>query len=326
MERRANEPTFIDAAVADLGGPKTRAFLDRCNRLIPWDQLAAEIKHLTPEQPKGGRPFWPGLLMLKCLMLAKWFNLSDVQLEEQLRDRISFRQFLGLTMEDATPDETTFVVFRNRLREAGCATILFDKVVSILNEKGVILKEGSLVDATLIHAPKGHKTTDNQGLPRDTRDPAATHTKKGGVPYHGFKAHIVTDCRGTILDYVFDTASPHDSNHFDQLTRQTSGVVYADSAYRSADREEALTQRGIRSMICHKRVRGQKELSDQQQSHNTACAKVRARVEHAFAWMSRMGLKAVRYRGMSRNGMNFALMAMAYNLKHSFHRLSPAIA
>ena len=343
MQRQLTQPTFTDAAVAELGGTKTHAFLNQCQTLIPWNELVAAITHLFPDQPKGGRPFEPAIVMIKCTMLAKWFNLSDPQLEEQLKDRISFRQFVGLSFNDKTPDETTFVVFRKRLRESGSASILFDKVQSILTQRGVIVKEGSLIDATIIEAPKGRRIKDETDAlnnpasdpasdpaldtrhnTRDTRDPVATHTRKRGTCYFGYKAHIVTDVRGTITNYVFDTASPHDSNHFDRLVGDETIAIYGDSAYRSQKREHELKARGVKSMICEKRVRGQKQLTDAQRRHNAVCAKVRAKVEHAFAWMKRTGWRKVRYRGLRRNGLDFALMAVSYNLRHALHMLRQA--
>ena len=105
MQRINAQPTFTDAAVTDLGGPRTIAFLERCEQLVDWNGMVTTIAPLFPEQPKGGRPFWPAVTMLKCVMLQKWFNLSDPQLEEQLRDRISFRRFVGLSFNDRTPGE-----------------------------------------------------------------------------------------------------------------------------------------------------------------------------------------------------------------------------
>src|SRR5690349_20429028 len=109
MERKPAQPTFADAATADLGGPRTAAFLDRCEELIDWQSLVDAIKPLFPEQPKGGRPFTPALVLVKCAMLQKWYSLSDPGLEEQLLDRMSFRRFVGLGAADPTPDETTMV-------------------------------------------------------------------------------------------------------------------------------------------------------------------------------------------------------------------------
>ena len=321
MERKLAEPTFADAVVADLGGPRTRGFLDRCQELIPWGELAASIGHLFPEQPKGGRPFWPAVVMLKCVMLQKWYGLSDPQLEEQLRDRLSFRRFVGLSLDEATPDETTAVTFRGRLREAGCASTLFDAAAASLGRRGLVLKEGTIVDATIVDAPQGRKVKEADGTERHTRDGCATYTKNHGTLRHGYKAHLATDTRGLITDWVFDTARPHDSNHVDHLTREESVAVYADSAYSSNDRRQRLEDRGVLDRVVHKRVRGQKELTPRQKAHNTACSVVRAFVEHPRAWMTKMGYAAARYRGLARNALDFALTAVAYNFKRSFSLL-----
>ena len=321
MERKLAEPTFADAVVADLGGPRTRGFLDRCQELVPWSELSGSIAHLFPEQPKGGRPFWPAAVMLKCVMLQKWYGLSDPQLEEQLRDRLSFRRFVGLGLDDDTPDETTLVRFRERLREAGCASTLFDAALSSLREKGLVLKEGTIVDATIVDAPQGRKVKEADGTERHTRDGCASYTKNHGTLRHGYKAHLATDARGVITDWVFDTARPHDSNHIERLTRDEGVAVYADSAYSSRERRERLGEAGVLDRIVHKRVRGQAQLTAQQKAHNTACSVVRAFVEHPRAWMTKMGYAAARYRGLLRNALDFALTAVAYNFKRSFSLL-----
>jgi IS5 family transposase len=321
MDRKLAEPTFADAVVADLGGPRTRCFLDRCQELIPWGELAASIGHLFPEQPKGGRPFWPAAVMLKCVMLQKWYGLSDPQLEEQLRDRLSFRRFVGLGLDEATPDETTMVTFRGRLREAGCASTLFDAALASLRERGLVLKEGTIVDATIVDAPQGRKVREADGTERHTRDGCATFTKSHGTLRHGYKAHVATDTRGVITDWVYDTARPHDSNHADHLLRDERSAAYGDSAYSSKDRRVRLAEAGVLDRIVHKRVRGQAELTPPQKAHNTACSVVRAFVEHPRAWMTKMGYAAARYRGLARNALDFALTAVAYNFKRSFSLL-----
>lgn len=115
--RRLSQPGLIDAMMADLGGPRTTELLARLDAAIDWARLAAPIAALPEYKKRGpGRPAWPPVVMLRCLMLAKWFNLSDPGLEEALQDRLSFRRFAGLSRDDATPDETTFVRFRARLR------------------------------------------------------------------------------------------------------------------------------------------------------------------------------------------------------------------
>jgi len=152
MERPSDGPMLIDGLTADLGGPRTAAFLGKVARVIDFQALADSIRlEVAPDQPRGGRPFWPVVLMVKCLLLAKWYGLSDPQLEEQLRDRLSFRRFVGLGLSESTPDETTFVNFRKRLRETGHGSTLFDAVLEQLRGKGLVLEEGSLVDATIVH-------------------------------------------------------------------------------------------------------------------------------------------------------------------------------
>lgn len=320
MTQRNNaSPTFTDAAVLDLGGPRTTRFLRICGDLVPWGELVDTLSPLFPEHKQGGRPFWPALVMIKCALLQKWYGLSDPQLEEQVRDRISFRRFVGLSFDDATPDETTMVNFRKRLREHGMASALFDRVLEVLRKKGLVLNEGKIVDATIVDAPMGEKRKDGDGFERHTHDPPATYTRNHGTLRHGYKAHIATDTRGMITDWLFDTAKVHDSNHIDQLTEGERTAVYADSAYSSKDRRQRLKAGGVIDKIVHKRVRGQKELSPGQKAHNTSCSKVRAFVEHPRAWMVKMGYTFARYRGLARNALDFGLMSIAYDLKMSFH-------
>lgn len=318
MERTPSHPTFVDAAALDLGGPRTMAFLDKCERLIPWGELARSVAGVfaRPEggKSRSGRPHWPVKLYVKCLMLQKWFNLSDPQLEEQLRDRISFRRFVALGLSEPTPDETSMVVFRRRLREAGHERTLFEAVNRHLSRLGLILNTGTLVDATIVEAPRGRTRDDGVS----TRDPEASFTKKSERAYHGYKGHIATDRRGIVKDYRFDTAKVHDSQHIDPLIRREKRLVVADSAYMDQAREERLHRRGVCFGVIKRRVRGQAELPGWQRALNRAWSTIRAAVEHPFAWIRNMGYRKVRYRGLARNALDFGLHLAAYNLKRSF--------
>lgn len=323
MERKSSEPKLIDGLMADLGGPRTARFLDAAAKAVDFDRLAATIRaDVTCDQPKGGRPFWPVVVMIKCMLLAKWYGLSDPQLEEQLRDRLSFRRFVGLGLDDATPDETTFVKFRQRLRESQHHATLFDDVLEQLRGKGLVLKEGSLVDAMIIEAPRGGGKDE---LGESTRDRCATFTQKHGRKYHGYKAHVNVSKDRFITAYVFDSAKVHDSKHIDGLTEGETKAVYADSAYMDKDRSQRLARDGVHDGIVQRRVRGQKELSDQQKRHNRECSKVRALVEHPFAMMRQMGYAKVRFRSMLRNALDFAWMATACNIKRSLSLLGMAL-
>jgi len=152
-QRKQRDWGLIDGLTAELGGPRTSKLLTRLDAVVPWVRIAEPVLALPAYQAGPGRPAWPAVMMLKCLMLAKWFGLSDPQLEETRQDRLSFRRFVGLSLTDATPDETTFVVFRRRLREAGLHEVIFAAVVEHLEEQSVLVKDGTLVDATIIEAP-----------------------------------------------------------------------------------------------------------------------------------------------------------------------------
>ena len=315
MERQNNQLSFLDQLTNDLGGKRTAEFFHKCDKYIPWNELAEPLKDMYANNTnKGGASNWPVVMMIKCMMLQRWFNLSDPMLEEMLLDRLSFRRFIGLRMEDKTPDETTFVVFRKRLRKHGHSATLFDKTVEILKQRGVILEEGTCVDATIIEASRGRKRSDGTS----TKDKTASYTKKHGTIHHGFKAHIATDRNGIIKDYRFDTAGVHDSRHIDDLIAYERHSVWADSAYMDSERKKRLQEQGIFCGIIERRVRGQKELTAEQKWHNRLVAGIRAVVEHPFAWMKNTGYRRVRYRGLGRNGMDFALHAIAYNFKRSF--------
>ncbi len=324
-ERINKDPGLVDAWTASLGGPRTSALLDRLDAAVPWAALVRPIL-AWPEyrakrgmdgrgvaNDKGGRPAWPALTMLKCVLLAKWFGLSDPQLEECLMDRLSFRRFVGLSLTDGTPDETTFVRFRGRLRERGLDRTLFDATLEHLEKQGLLVKDGSLVDATIIEQARG--TTRDDGT--STRDQEASFTKKNGETYHGDKGHINADRSGLVTDYRFSDAAPHDSTFIDELTKDEEQMVVADSAYRSHEREANLRERGVACAIAFKRQRGQKTLPPMLEKINRAIARVRAIVEHPFAWMKNMGYRRVRYRGRRRNEVDFALNLIAYNLKKS---------
>lgn len=315
MERRNAQPTFTDLTVADLGGPKATAFFERCEREIPFAKLAASIADLFEDEDdsQGGRPHWPLVTMLKIVFLQKCFGLSDPMAEEMLRDRISFRRFVGLSFDDATPDYSTLSVFRTRLREKGHGSTLFDKALEILRARGLVLNEGTLIDATIIEAPLGSKRDDGSR----TTDPCASKTVKHGRTYHGYRAHVAADRNGIITDFVFDTAAESEHTHFDHLARNETRAVYADSGCRSQDRVQKLKERGVFPGICHRRVKGQKELTPEQKLFNRLIAPVRAFVEHPFAWIKKMNGGRVRYRGAQRNGLDFALAAMAYNFRRA---------
>jgi IS5 family transposase len=321
MAQRTNaDMGLVDGLTSDLGGPRTAALLGRLDAAVPWDALARPVEALPEyrapargEQSKGGRPAWPAHTMLRCVLLAKWFGLSDPQLEECLKDRLSFRRFAGLSLTDGTPDETTFVVFRRRLREAGLDRKIFEETVAQLEKKGLLVKDGTLVDATIVEQSRGQKRQDGTS----TRDEEASFTKKHGRSYHGYKGHIAADRSGLVTGYRFSGAAPHDSQFIDELTEDEKRMVVADAAYRSREREERLARRGVACAMPYKRERGQAVLEPLEEMFNRLVAQLRAVVEHPFAWLKNAGYRRVRYRGLRRNELDFALNLVAYNWKRS---------
>lgn len=316
MGVRNNESMgFVDAMMAGLGGPRAGALLEKLHAATPWEQLAEPILKLPEYRGTGsGRPVWNPVLMLKCLMLQKWFNLSDPGLEDALKDRISFRQFVGLSFTDRTPDETTFVRFRDRLRQAGVHDAVFEAVVKHIEHQGLLVREGTMVDATIIEAPRGRPRPDGTS----TRDTDASFTSKHGVPHHGYKGHIAADLSGIVTGYRFGTAKEHDSNHIDALTERETQLVLADSAYSDRARRQRLRACGVIDGICYKRHRGQKKLYGWQERWNRLVSKRRALVEHPTGMMKQqLGYRRVRYRGSERNAFDFAMTLTACNIKRS---------
>jgi len=214
MPIRKNAPMgFADMVLEDLGSKRTSKLLSELDAATPWERLAHPIKQLPEYKDHGaGRPPWEPTMMLKCIMLSKWFNLSDPGLEEALLDRISFRKFVGLSFADATPDETTFVKFRKRLRAAKLDDYLFQSVVKHLDSQGFLVRSGTMVDATIIHQSTGSKNDEGES----SRDEDASFTKKHGKTHHGYKAHIACDLSGVITDYKVTTAKVHDSKCIDE--------------------------------------------------------------------------------------------------------------
>lgn len=323
MAIRKNAPMgFVDSALESFGSTRITKLLNQLDEATPWEELAQPIANLPEYVNTGaGRPTWEPVLMLKCIMLAKWFQLSDPGLEEALKDRISFRKFVGLSFTDTTPDETTFVKFRKRLREAKIGDQLFHSVTKHLELQGILVHEGTLIDATIVIQSKGSKNDKGE----NTRDQDASFTKKNKVWFHGYKIHIASDLSGIVTNFKFTTAKVHDSQCIDELIEDEDTLVLADSAYTSEERRRSLHKRGICDGIIHKRNRGQKKLSVWQEFCNKVVSKLRSKVEHPFAMLKhQLGYRHVQYRGLERNEFDVCLLLMACNLKRSVWLCAPA--
>lgn len=298
---------------------------------IDFAALAAEVDCIAPRlvSPQGGRPPFPTETMTRILVLKRLYNLSDEQMEYQLLDRMSYQRFCGLADSASIPDRTTIWIFENRIGEAG-AKALFDGVERQLLKQGYIARGGQIIDATLVPAPKQHFTkedkeqTQQDAMPADwtpakrrQKDLDATWTMKHGKSHHGYKLSINVDKRYKVIRKIeTDTASTHDSQHFDAVLDpgNTSRDVFADKGYPSAEREMKLKAAGYRNQIQRKGQRNH-PLSDCQERRNHRIAKTRARVEHVFGAIAQMGGKLVRSVGQARANFAMTMMATCYNLK-----------
>lgn len=315
------QPSFFDYALQYKGGKKSTKFLEEMKELIPFEaieKLLIEKSIYKPNKGKQGRPSTPANILVGALFLQSWYGLSDPMTEELIHDRISFRKFLNIKDEDTIPDETTICKFRNALIKNNLLESIFLEVKKSMVEKNLILNEGTLVDATLIHSsePKRKKDETGKTISNKANDEDASYTSKRGRKHHGYKVHIATDTNSIIKDVITTTAKTHDSTQFDALTKDETKAVFADSGYMSQQRKRDLRAKGIFNGITERRVRGQSKLRNKQSKNNTRFSKVRALVELPFAFIKRqMKFIETKYLGLQKNSQHVFLIAAAYNLK-----------
>jgi transposase, IS5 family len=251
--------------------------------------------------------------MLGIHLMQQWFGYSDPAMEEALHDVPMLREFAGLdASEDAMPDETTILKFRRLLEAHALAQALFDGTAALLAEKGLLLRQGTIVDATLIAAPPSTKNRDRQ------RDPEMSSTKKGSNYYFGLKAHIGVDADSGLLHTLeVTTAKVTDGCMTDALLHGEEEIVLGDRAYTRNDRNLEAERDGHGPVWAFpfKRKKGEAELPDEQALLNRRLAPLRAVVEHPFRILKRQfGYTKVRYRGLFKNGQQLYLRFALGNL------------
>jgi IS5 family transposase len=272
----------------------------------PFEKLMAPLYH-----PTQGRPSHPPLVMFKALLLQQWYNLSDPGLEEAICDRLSFLRFLGLSLTDPVPDETRICRFRNKLAEANLGERLFAMLEEQLKNKGLIVRRGTLVDATLIKAqPRPPRRGEASG------DPEAEWTSRGKDGYFGYKGHLAVDeSSGLIRRLALTGANFPDSYMFEEMVMGDEAAVFADSAYTKAARKVALRAQGVFCGIISRAWRGH-PLSGKQKKRNKFFSRVRRAVERVIGTLKwRYGLERCRYLGLKRNLNHLWLKGICYNLK-----------
>ena len=229
---------------------------------------------------------------------------------------MSFQRFLGISFDDEIPDFTTIWRFRERLIKANLLDSIFENVLKQLDKRNVILRKGTLIDATLVQAAR-KKVKDNGKIRRSSqKDYDATGTKKGGKQYFGYKGHIGTDEGSNIIRRRrFTTARVHDSRELDNLICGDEKSVFGDKAYADDNRKRIMSKQGIYYGIMDKGRRGRPKLSTKQKKTNNCKKKVRNAVERPFAHFKKyMGFRYVRYVNLERNELHFTFLCMIYNM------------
>jgi IS5 family transposase len=284
-------------------------FLKKIDGQIDWrpfEKLMEPLYH-----PTQGRPSHPPLVMFKALLLQQWYGLSDPGLEEAICDRLSFQRFLGLSLQDPVPDETRICRFRNRLAQAGLGERLFFLLEEQLDAQGLIVRRGSLIDATLVKS-QAHPPRKGQASP----DPEANWTRWGKDGHFGYKVHLTVDQgSGLLRRLALTPASTSESRLFDEMVIGDEAAVFADGAYAKDARKAALRGRGVFCGVINRPWR-YRAITEQQKKRNKFFSRVRRAVERVIGTLKcRYGLERCRYLGQVRNRNHLWLKGICYNLR-----------
>ena len=309
MRRNPSQTGFVDAFV--VGGSNTR--LERIDALLDWSALETLLRI---ERSDGvGRPAYSTRTMLKVLLLQVWYGLSDPMMEEALGDRLSFRRFVGLGLDQAVPDHSTISRFRTALLQGKRWEALLAQVNAQLDTRGVILRQGTLIDATLIDAAAAEPPK-QKGGGRSTVDPDAAWTKRpNGQARFGYKLHMAVD-RGSqlIRKVVLTPANIADISVGPQLVQGDEAAVWADKGYVGPTLRELFASHGIRNRVQRKASRARR-LTRWEVVRNRLIGRVRGRIEGVFGALKRSyGLARMKYMGLARNALATSLAAIAWNL------------
>jgi len=306
----------IDLADSLLGNnKKLNQRLDKVSRLVDWKPFEIKLKRIYSSS--CGRPSHPVLLLFKCLLLQAWYNLSDYALEEVLDDRLSFRRFVGLSVAQTAPDHSVFSRFRDQLIQHGLHDQLFSELNHQLEVLGLIIKKGTLVDATVIEAaPKKPPQNEDGTAGKSPEDPDADWTKKGGKYLFGYKAHMGVDQSSELIRRIAMTpAHVHDGEMLEQVLSGDEDWAFADKAYDSEKNQNILKRKKIENGILMKGTRSRK-LSKEEKMCNRILSKLRCPVERVFGTLKRSyRYSRARYLGLKKNFLQLTIMSMAYNLR-----------
>ena len=307
---------------------RKREFLDEMNVVVPWPELVALIAPHTPTPgAKGGRPPFAVETMLRIHFLQQWFTLSDPAMEEALYDTPMFREFAGLDIgEDHLPDESTILRFRHLLESHDLSLQIFSTVNAILQAKGLLLKSGTVVDATLIAAPSSTKNKDGK------RDPEMHQTKKGNQWHFGMKAHIGTDAESGLVHTVVGTAANvNDVTQAHALVHGEESDVFADAGYQGVQKREETQDIDVAWHVAmrpgkRKALNKDTPMGAIMDKLEKTKASIRAIGEHPFRVLKRQfGYVKVRYRGLEKNTAQLHTLFALSNIWTARRRLLQAM-
>jgi IS5 family transposase len=318
--KQSGQFSFVDALMPSAAGRGER--LDRLSALVKWYRFEKILVKMR-DAGSAGRPAYDPLVMFKALLLQSLYGLSDAELEEALFDRRSFRRFAGLSLDESVPDHTTLCRFRNKLTQAGLLERLFGELDRQLDQAGLILRRGTMLDATVIETNAARPP---HGAPESACDPDAAFTRRQGKSgsSYGYKAHAGVDQGSGIIRRIIATpANVNDTVPADLLICGDERAVLADAAYHTHAREQALKDRGVKARLMRRPNKHHPELPPRLKRLNRLIARQRAAVETTFATLKRrMGLSVIRYRGLAKASAQITIAAIAFNMRR-WAALSP---
>ena len=313
------QQTFASAAWNRKGKVTRRErFLAEMDAVIPWSLLVGLIEPHYPNSGKG-RPPHELERMLRIYFLQQWFNLSDPQAEDAIYDSESMRRFARVELgDDKIPDESTILRFRHLLEQHRLTEAIFEAVKDLLADRQLMLRAGTIVDATIIAAPSSTKNATG------TRDPEMKQTRKGQNWHFGMKLHIGTDRRGIVHSLTATHAAESDIGQLPHLLHGEESALYGDQAYwKEADRQ-AFEEHGVRYRVNRRAPGGNRNLSPRWRQINRARSRTRACCEHPFRVVKQLwGFSKTRYRGLQKNLARAQTMFALANLYAVRHRLLP---
>lgn len=316
VERNVGQMSLADGLVRAA----RNSILDEVEAVLDWAPLRSLLGKRGGDG--AGNSSYPAEVLLRCLLAGIWHNLSDPALEAAIADRLSFRRFVGLSLHDQTPDHTTLWRFRQELGKDGLSEKIFAEINRQLEAKKLILKQGTLVDASLIPAranPPRRPPKGTQGPPAPSADRDARWGRKGKKSVFGYKVHTGVDAGHTIIRRVHMTdASITDTEPADRLFSGDEKAVYGDQAYYTHARHARLKEAGIKDRLMRRPNKHHPELPPRQKLRNRLIAKVRAAVERPYAVLKEhYGLRQMRFFNFERNYVLIVLACCAYNLRRA---------